>query len=519
MTYPSGRTVTYTFDTLGRVSGVSTTPPGGSAQTLASGITYQPFGGVKGLTFGNAQTYARGYDQDGRIVSYTLGAQTFAIGYDDAGRIEFISETGNPPNTNTYVYDDLDRLTGAITPSTPFAYTYDPVGNRLTRTVGSGTETLTYSLTSNRIATLTPASGPARSFTLDANGSTTDDDLNTYAYDVRGRMVSATSSLGTTTYQINALGQRVRKTSTSGDHVFHYGRAGHLVAESSAAGAVVKEYVWLGDLPLAVIDSTGRYYIHVDHLNTPRLVANAAGTTVWRWEQSEPFGTNAPDENPSGLGVFDMPLRLQGQYFDRETNLHHNYHRDYDPNLGRYGQSDPIGLRGGTNTYAYVKSTPISSFDRRGLQSSDLSGDTGNRVPWGWSDIIAQRQRDTARQLQKAWNRLFNESADDNDASANPAGENGAQGLPDQTGKPRSETERDLASQGFRPAAPVGSYDEYVHPDGSRVLIGPDGRIVRIGPKVAGKKYGKRYGPNGEEIPYEPGKNTHDTGERCIPGQ
>src|SRR5438552_4830924 len=52
------------------------------------------------------------------------------------------------------------------------------------------------------------------------------------------------------------------------------------------------------------------YYIHVDHLNTPRLVANASGTTVWRWDQREPFGVSVPDENPSGLGPFEFPMRF-----------------------------------------------------------------------------------------------------------------------------------------------------------------------------------------------------------------
>ena len=57
---------------------------------------------------------------------------------------------------------------------------------------------------------------------------------------------------------------------------------------------------------------------------------------MWRWDQQEPFGVNVPDENPSGLGAFNLPLRLPGQYFDKETNLHYNYHRDYDPQIGRY---------------------------------------------------------------------------------------------------------------------------------------------------------------------------------------
>jgi RHS repeat-associated protein len=68
----------------------------------------------------------------------------------------------------------------------------------------------------------------------------------------------------------------------------------------------------------------------------------------------------------SNLG-FDLPLRLPGQYFDKETNLHYNYYRDYDPSIGRYGESDPIGLHGGLNTYAYVRSNPMSYFDPDGL--------------------------------------------------------------------------------------------------------------------------------------------------------
>lgn len=54
--------------------------------------------------------------------------------------------------------------------------------------------------------------------------------------------------------------------------------------------------------------------VYVDHLNTPRLIANQTGQTVWRWDQAEPFGVNVPDENPLGLGAFEFPLRFPGQY-------------------------------------------------------------------------------------------------------------------------------------------------------------------------------------------------------------
>jgi RHS repeat-associated protein len=78
------------------------------------------------------------------------------------------------------------------------------------------------------------------------------------------------------------------------------------------------------------------------------------------------------DENPSSLGAFEFALRLPGQYFDRETNLHYNYFRDYDASLGRYVQSDPIGLDGGLNTYAYAFTDPLAIVDPEGLRGGDV---------------------------------------------------------------------------------------------------------------------------------------------------
>jgi YD repeat-containing protein len=253
LTYPSGRTVNQAFDGLGRVSAVTTTKPGEQAQNVVTGVTYLPFGGVRGYTLGNGQVYTRGIDLDGRIASYTLGTQSFAIGYDAASRIEFISEVTNPPNTNTYGYDELDRLTSAVLPGTPYAYSYDAVGNRTSRTAGASTHTYAYSFTSNRIASITPTSGPVRSFVFDPNGSTTADGVNTYVYDARGRMVQATSAIGATNYQVNALGQRIRKTISQADRVFHYDTQGKLIVETDAGGALKRELIYLGDIPVGVV--------------------------------------------------------------------------------------------------------------------------------------------------------------------------------------------------------------------------------------------------------------------------
>ncbi|MGH6814004.1 MAG: RHS repeat domain-containing protein, partial [Methylocella sp.] len=84
----------------------------------------------------------------------------------------------------------------------------------------------------------------------------------------------------------------------------------------------------------------------------------------WLWHH-DPFGKGEPSDP---LGTFTYDLRFPGQFFDQSTRLHYNYFRDYDPRLGRYIESDPIGLRGGINTYAYAKGNPLRVIDPSGLR-------------------------------------------------------------------------------------------------------------------------------------------------------
>ena len=88
---------------------------------------------------------------------------------------------------------------------------------------------------------------------------------------------------------------------------------------------------------------------------------------MWRWDNQEPFGDDTPNEDPGNTGMsFSFPMRFRGQYYDAETNTAYNYYRDYDPGVGRYVQSDPIGLRGGLNTYVYVAANPALLIDPSG---------------------------------------------------------------------------------------------------------------------------------------------------------
>lgn len=114
---------------------------------------------------------------------------------------------------------------------------------------------------------------------------------------------------------------------------------------------------------------TGAYGIDTDHLNTPREIYDTTGKVIWSWNVSvDPFGSDVPNEDPDNNCVlFKYNLRFAGQYFDKESNLNYNYNRSYDSATGRYVESDPIGLAGGINTYAYVSGNPISRTDPKGL--------------------------------------------------------------------------------------------------------------------------------------------------------
>ncbi len=168
-------------------------------------------------------------------------------------------------------------------------------------------------------------------------------------------------------YAYNGLGQRHEKVAAGITTRYVYGEDGKLLAELNAAGAVLTEYIYLEGAPLAMVTNGQLSYIHPDPLGTPERLTDASGRVVWS-ASYDPFGRAAVQSDPDGNGqAVTLNLRFPGQYFDAETGLHYNYFRDYDPTMGRYLTSDPIGLEGGMNTYAYVGGNPISRIDPLGL--------------------------------------------------------------------------------------------------------------------------------------------------------
>lgn len=351
ITYPNSRVVSYGRDALGRIA-TATMALNGVNTTLVTAAGYRPDGLVASLAFGNGLTDTRLYDTQGRLREQYLGnADTRLYAYDANGNLTGLQSL---PQVGAYTYDPLNRLSRDQITSPPTGdttFTYDANGNRLSENTGS----YAYLAGSNRLT-----SAPGNSISLDAAGNTLSDGIRSYSYNNAGHLSQVT---GVASYVYNAQRQRTRKTAGSESTVYHYDLAGNLLAETRADGTLIRDYVWVDSTPVVKIETGENIaYLHTDHLNTPRLATDTQGAVVWRWE-GKAFGDSQP------TGSIAMNLRFPGQYYDAETGLHYNWNRYYDPKLGRYITSDPIGLEGGLNTYAYVKDNPLRWFDPTGLAS------------------------------------------------------------------------------------------------------------------------------------------------------
>jgi YD repeat-containing protein len=236
--------------------------------------------------------------------------------YDNAFRITGITDTDNSALSQSYGYDTLDRLTGATGTNLTESWTYDANGNRQAQG-GATASTYTVAAASNQITGISGAL--TRTYAYAPSGQTTSYGGFTFTYMDSGRLRSVSNSTGTTTYVLNALGQRIKKSGTSVT-LLVYDESGHLLGEYDGSGNLIEETVWMGDVPVATLQPNGTgvsvYYVHADHLNTPRRITSpSTNAIVWRWD-SEPFGTAAANQSPSGTGTpFVYNPRFPGQYY------------------------------------------------------------------------------------------------------------------------------------------------------------------------------------------------------------
>jgi len=376
---PGGQTLEYQW-TGNRITAITS-----NGQPVISQIGYEPDGQVNGWTWGNNQQNERFHDLAGRTVIVGMGfdAQTQLqggryYGYDAARRQTSSIDDIDPSLNQHHDYDQLDRLTSSQRGEAQISridYSYDLSGNRTEKIKDSAT-LYSYSTDANSNRLQSQSGAQIVSYSYDPAGNLTGDGSYSHSYNAAGRKITTTNTATgqTTHYGYDALGQRITKTNAGNTSQYFYDEQGHLTGEYDVTGQLIQEIIWLGDLPVAVLKpatnltaTPGIYYIHADHLGTPRKITRPNDNrVVWSWE-SEAFGNSLPDQNPFGLGDFVFNLRFPGQYYDQEAWLFYNYFRDYDPRTGRYIESDPIGLSGGINTYGYVSGNPTNAIDPLGL--------------------------------------------------------------------------------------------------------------------------------------------------------
>jgi RHS repeat-associated protein len=443
---PEGYSRNIAWDRANRITGI--TVPTTGAGSL-----------VPGIANGQSLNQAFAYDTLDRLTQFNAGvtgATNAATGlallpketftYDGIGNRK--SRTTQAPNSSTtqstsYVHGTTNHWLTNSTGQLPNAYTYDASGNTLTESAA--------------LAAMNPATGQMNTSAVAL--------ANTY--DAQNRLTKTqigAASTDNVTYKINAMGQRVQKIgaglyapstvatidaatgnspqsrSLNFNARFVYDEQGRIIGEYANDGKLIAETIWFNDLPIATLRPKGSnnqiplgtpgttatnannvgtntttnkvnvdiYYVHPDHLGTPRVVTrsvaigaatsglNAINKAVWS-ANTDPFGSSlgnsAPNENPQLVtgtatqiqtATFRQNLRFPGQMFDAESGKSQNYFRDYDSIIGRYVTSDPVGLKGGMSTFAYVGADPVKFIDPHGLHKQDKWWGRTNREFQRW---------------------------------------------------------------------------------------------------------------------------------------
>lgn len=389
VTLPSGRTLSIARAADGLATGITTkATPAGASETIVSGVAYRPFGPLQGLTYGNGLTLTRSYDQNDWLTQIEVKATgvtslDLTFGRNANGQLTGVTDNAASGRGASFGYTDAGRLTTANGSWGDHTYSYDAAGNRTGKASVVGGSTVTenpiLATTRNRVdsvqqgggatlRTLTWRTGGDLSQAVFAGGSTYD-----YQYNARKRLkLVKLDGVDRASYGYDFRGLRVWRTvlgtTPSVQRHYVFDPDGHLLAEhDGSTGAVVREFVWLDDAVVAVIESStgtaATYFIHTGQIDEPLVMTDAAKAKVWD-TFVEPFGqAQVFNTSPVELG-----LRLPGQWEEAETGgLFQNWHRNYDPSLGRYIEADPLGVEAGQNLYGYVDGDPTSRADRTGL--------------------------------------------------------------------------------------------------------------------------------------------------------
>ena len=377
LTYPSDRKVAYLHDSSDNVIQVRLSS-NGQWTTLVDSVRYAPLGDAEFWKLGNGVRINVGLDSSYRVDSISTSPDSVSrLKYllDANGNITDINDGLDSMASRSFAFDDIYRLTEARSrdyPDTLQKYGYAKNGNRDTLIcfTDSTIDTSTYSYTSDRLTQINGARNVA--FTYDALGNVTrvirGSDTTTFQYNKAG-MLTGINNGGVATCAYDAWRRRISKV-VGGSTVTKYvpDGSGQVLAEYGVTDGWQRDYIYLNGQLVARVSSVageGILYVINDHLGTPVALVDSVKTVRWR-ARWYPFGEIYSEQVSIGNDV-----RFPGQLRDDESGLYYNWHRYYSPELGRYYQSDPIGLEGGVNQYAYAGGNPLSYIDPEGLFTLD----------------------------------------------------------------------------------------------------------------------------------------------------
>jgi RHS repeat-associated protein len=384
LTYPSGRVVTYTPDSAGRlISAVD-----GNGTNYVSSASYNPDGSLKNLINGSTPALSQNFQytprlQLCRITALTSGSlptsctdtqnvgnimdrgYNFNFGAGDNGNVISITNYRDANRSQAFTYDSLNRLTSAWSSANTGDYSWGE----------------NYSIDAWGNLQIAPMSGKAHggNFQLSANVQNRPTGMS---YDAAGNLMSNNSGINTydeenrlktaagTSYIYDGDGERVLKSnaSTGAPIKRYWSMGGSTLAEDDGTGNPTAEYIYLGSKRIARVDlpaNTAHYYLS-DHLDSTSMVVSAAGAIE---EESDyyPFGTEVVVA--SGVNKY----KFTGKERDTETGLDYFSARYYGNAFGRFITPDPLMSSGhpydpqSWNRYTYVLNNPLRYTDPTGL--------------------------------------------------------------------------------------------------------------------------------------------------------